>query len=187
MSIWSRLLRAPHLATRRQSTNCARSKVTVLAGRGYLNRDHGSTRFQQPAVAARGRAGGSGCQLAAYPSGRWPHRLRHAEHRRPEPLLAGQRGFVLLSGSPLPSGSLSAYFCGEAVRGLVRSAHQPAGEARIIRCAVGAIRGRVMTEQPVIIDVYHPLVASDHDAECASLCTNFNDEHPDAGCTMSHR
>jgi hypothetical protein len=36
-------------------------------------------------------------------------------------------------------------------------------------------------------DVYHPLVASDHDASCAALCTDYCNEHDaDHGCHSVH-
>jgi hypothetical protein len=36
---------------------------------------------------------------------------------------------------------------------------------------------------PDTVDVYHPLVANDHDSECAALCTNWNDAAQDfTGC-----
>lgn len=38
-----------------------------------------------------------------------------------------------------------------------------------------------------IIDDYHPLVQSDHEATCASLCTNWNEsEQNTTGCGMTH-
>lgn len=37
----------------------------------------------------------------------------------------------------------------------------------------------------VRIDVYHPLVASDHDPSCAALCTNWNSyRQDDSGCDL---
>lgn len=36
------------------------------------------------------------------------------------------------------------------------------------------------------IDVYHPLVATDHDPMCAALCTDYNDVRAEDGCDYLH-
>lgn len=48
-----------------------------------------------------------------------------------------------------------------------------------------------MAEQIILIDVYHPLVETDHEADCAALCTDYpgdvciEREHTD-GCRLPH-